>query len=58
MKSIITTFIGKVPNSDIQRDKKQTNSNIKNSNNEEKQEKKKIVATIDSVLNGVNEKGL
>ena len=58
MKSIITTFIGKVPNSDIQRDKKQTNFNIKNSNNEEKQEKKKIVATIDSVLNGVNEKGL
>ena len=58
MKSIITTFIGKVPNSDIQRDKKQTNSNIKNSNNEEKQEKKKIVATSDSVLNGVNEKGL
>ena len=35
-----TTFIGKVSNSDIQRDKKPTNSNIENSNNEEKQEKK------------------
>ena len=35
-----------------------TNSNIKNSNNEEKQEKKKIVVTGDSMLNGVNEKGL
>ena len=38
--------------------KKPTNSNIKNSNNEEKQEKKKIVVTGDSMLNGVNEKGL
>ena len=53
-----TTFISKVSNSDIQRDKKTTNSNIKNSNNEEKQEKKKIVVTGDSMLNGVNEKGL
>ena len=35
-----TTFIGKVSNSDIQRDKKPKNSNIENSNNEEKQEKK------------------
>ena len=53
-----TTFIGKVSNSDIQRDKKPTNSNIKNSNSEEKQEKVEIVVTGDSVLNGVNEKGL
>ena len=53
-----TTFISKVSNSDIQRDKKPTNSNNKNSNNEEKQEKKKIVVTGDSMLNGVNEKGL
>ena len=51
MKSII-------PNSDIQRDKKPTNSNIKNSNSEEKQEKVEIVVTGDSVLNGMNEKGL
>ena len=53
-----TTFISKVSNYDIQRDKKPTNSNIKNPNNEEKQEKKKIVVTDDSRLNGVNEKGL
>ena len=53
-----TTFIRKVSNSDIQRDKKPTNSNIKNSNSEEKQEKVEIVVTGDSVLNGVNEKGL
>ena len=53
-----TTFISKVSNSDIQRDKKPTNFNIKNSNNEEKQEKKKIVVTGDSMLNGMNEKGL
>ena len=52
------TFISKVSNSDIQRDKKPTNPNNKNSNNEEKQEKKKIVVTGDSMLNGVNEKGL
>ena len=32
-----TTFISKVSNSDIQREKKPTNSNIKNSNSEEKQ---------------------
>ena len=32
------TFNSKVSNSDIQRGKKPTNSNIKNSNNEEKQE--------------------
>ena len=31
------TFISKVSNSDIQRDKKPTNSDIKNSNSEEKQ---------------------
>ena len=31
-----TTFISKVSNFDIQRDKKPTNSNIKNPNNEEK----------------------
>ena len=36
-----TTFISKVSNSDIQLDKKPTNSNIKNSNNEGKQEKKR-----------------
>ena len=53
-----TTFISKVSNSDIQRDKKPTISNIKNSNNEEKQEKVKIVVAGDSMLNGVNEKGL
>ena len=53
-----TTFISKVSNSDIQRDKKPTNSNIKNSNSEEKQEKVKIVMTGDSILNGVNQKGL
>ena len=52
-----TTFISKVSNFDIQRDKKPTNSNNKNSN-DEKQEKKKIVVTGDSILNGVNEKGL
>ena len=53
-----TTFISKVSNSDIQLDKKPTNSNIKNSNSEERQEKVKIVVTGDSILNGVNEKGL
>ena len=37
--------------------KKTMNSYIKNSN-EEKQEKKKIVVTGDSMLNAVNEKGL
>ena len=34
------------------------NSNIKNLNNKEKQEKKKIVVTDDSMLNYVNEKRL
>ena len=34
-----TTFISKVSNSDIQRDKKPTNSNIKNSNSEENRRK-------------------
>ena len=48
-----TTFISQVSNSDIQRDENPTNSNIKNSNNEEKQEKKETVVTGDSVLNGV-----
>ena len=52
------TSINKVSNSDIQRDKKPTTSNIKNSNSEKKQEKNKINVTGDSVLNGVNEKGL
>ena len=50
-----TTFISKVSNPDIQCNKSSTNSNIKKSNNEEKQEKLKIVVTGDSVL---NEKGL
>ena len=53
-----TTFISKVSNSDIQGDKKPTVFNTKNSNSEEKQEKVKIVVTGDSMLNGVNEKGL
>ena len=53
-----TTFISKVSNFGIQHDKKPMNSNFKNPNNEEKQEKKKIVVAGDSVLNGVNEKGL
>ena len=53
-----TTFISKVSNFDIQRDKKPTNSNIKNPNNEEKQEKKNIVVIGDLMFNGVNEKGL
>ena len=53
-----TKFISKASNSDIQLDKKPTNSNIKNSNSDEKQERVKIVVTGDSVLNGVNEKGL
>ena len=35
-----TTFISKVSNFDIQRDKKPANFIIKNSNNEEKQRKK------------------
>ena len=35
-----TTFISKPSNFDIQRDKKPMNSNIKNSNNDKKQEKK------------------
>ena len=52
-----TTFISKVSNSDIHRHKKTANFNNKNSNNEEKQGKKKIVATGDAMLNGVNEKG-
>ena len=52
-----TTFISKVSNFGIQHDKKPMNSNFKNSNNE-KQEKKKIVVAGDSVLNGVNKKGL
>ena len=34
------------------------NSKIKNPNNEEKQEKKKIVVTGDSMLNAVIQKGL
>ena len=38
--------------------KKTTNANIKNSNSEEKQEKVKIVVTGDSMLNGMNGKGL
>ena len=50
-----TTFISKVSNPDIQCNKSSTNSNIKKSNNEEKQEKLKIVVTGNSVL---NEKGL
>ena len=53
-----TTFISKVSNCDIQRDKKPTNSNIRNSNSEENQEKVKTVVTGDSMLHGVNEKGL
>ena len=53
-----TTFVGKICNSDIQHDKKQTNSNIKNSNSEEQQEKVKTVEIGDSMLNDVNEKGL
>ena len=52
------TFISKVSNPDSQRDKKPTNSNIKNSNSEERQEKVKIVVTGDSILTGVNEEGL
>ena len=38
--------------------KKPMNSNIKNSNSEEKQEKVKIAMAGDSVLHGVNGKGL
>ena len=38
--------------------KKPMNSNIKNSNSEEKQEKVKIAMACDSVLHGVNGKGL
>ena len=53
-----TTFISKVSNSDIQREKKPTNSNIENLNSEEKQEKVKTVVTGDSILNSMNEKGL
>ena len=53
-----TTFISKVSNSDIQREKNPTNSNIKNLNSEEKQEKVKTVVTGDSILNSMNEKGL
>ena len=53
-----TTFIIQVCNSDIQRDKNPTNSSIKNSNNGEKQERKKIFVSGDSMLNGVNKKGL
>ena len=61
MKSIIPHLSANsnvLANSNIQCDKKTANSNIKNSNNEEKQEKKKIVVTGDSMLNGVNEKEL
>ena len=53
-----TTFISKVSNSDIQRDKNPTNCNIKNSNSEKKIGKVKIAVTGDSVLNGANGKGL
>ena len=53
-----TTFVGKVANSDIHLDKKPMNSNINYSNGEKKQEKVKIVFTGNSMLNGVNEKGL
>ena len=53
-----TTFISKASNSDIQRYKNPTNSNIKNLNSEEKQEKVKIVVTGDSMLHGVNGKEL
>ena len=52
-----TTFISKISNSNIQRDKKPAISNIKNSNSEEKQEKVKVVSGH-SMLNGMNEKGL
>ena len=37
---------------------KATNTHIKNSNSDEKQEKVKIAVTGDSMLNGLNEKGL
>ena len=53
-----TAFISKVSNFDIQRDKKPMNSNIKNSNSDEKQEKVKIAVAGDSVLHGVNGKEL
>ena len=53
-----TTFISKISNSNIQRDKKPAISNIKNSNSEEKQEKVKVVVSGHSMLNGMNEKGL
>ena len=53
-----TTFISKVSNSDIQRDKNPTNSNIKNSNSEKKIGKVKIAVTGDLMLNGANGKGL
>ena len=42
-----TTFISKVSNSDIQRDKNPTNCNIKNSNSEKKIGKVKIAVTGD-----------
>ena len=40
-----TTFIRKICNSDIQRDKKPTNSNIENSNSDKKKVEVKIAVT-------------
>ena len=50
-----TTFMSKVSNSDIQRDKKPTNSNIQMWNSEEKQVIVKIFLTGDSMFSGVDE---
>ena len=58
MKSIITHLSARFLIPIFIATKKTTNANIKNSNSEEKQEKVKIVVTGDSMLNGMNGKGL
>ena len=58
MKSIIPNLSSRFLIPIFNATRKTTNANIKNSNSEEKQEKVKIVVTGNSMLNGVNGKGL
>ena len=58
MKSIAPHLLARLLIPIFSATKNPTNSNIKNLNSEEKQEKVKIVLTGDSMLHGVNGKGL
>ena len=58
MKSIIPNLSSRFLIPIFNATRKTANANIKNSNSEEKQEKVKIVVTGNSMLNGVNGKGL